>query len=266
MSEPVFRQIADAIRSVSGLMLTDDKGYLLDSRLAPILRARGLRSLSDLARRLPTAEGPALLREMAEATTTNETSFFRDTSPFRQLTETILPALDASRAPGIPLRVWSAACSSGQEAYSIAIAAAEARFARPLDILGTDLSPAMVDRARAGLYSGFEADRGLSPAQRARWMTQETNGWRVAQDLRASCRFQVGNLLADLRPLGTFDLIFLRNVLIYFDGPTKERVVAACVARLAPDGFLCLGATETLLGLKVPVRPVPSLRGVWQPA
>ncbi|MBY0338651.1 MAG: methyltransferase domain-containing protein [Acetobacteraceae bacterium] len=264
MTDSAFREIARAIQGVSDLSLSDDKGYLLAARLAPIMRSRGLSTLAEVAQRLPTADGVGLLREIAEATTTNETSFFRDGGPFAMLASPILPALDAARAPGVPLRVWSAACSSGQEAYSVAITAAETRPGRPLEIVGTDLSPAMVDRARAGLYSEFEVQRGLTPAQRQRWLSQEADGWRVAAELRRRCRFEPANLLGDLRSLGTFDVIFLRNVLIYFDLPTRQRVIQACVARLAPDGYLCLGAAETLLGLHAPVAPAPGLRGFWR--
>lgn len=263
--DPAFHELARAIQGVSGLHLSPDKGYLLAARLGPLMRKRGVGSLAELARRLPQ-EGAALLREMAEATTTNETSFFRDITPFTQLTGRILPALDSARPAGAPIRIWSAACSSGQEAYSIAIAAAEARYPRRLEILGTDLSPAMVERARAGLYTQFESERGLSPTQRARWMVEGAEGWRVVPELARQCRFSIGNLLGDLGALGSFEVIFLRNVLIYFDPPTKERVVAACAARLAPDGVLMLGATETLLGLKAPLAQVPDLRGCWRRA
>jgi chemotaxis protein methyltransferase CheR len=266
MSDAGFAEIARAIRAVSGLALSADKGYLLKARLAPMMQKRGLQSLTDLAHRLPTAEGPALLREMAEATTTNETSFFRDVTPIRQIADTIMPELDAARPVGAPIRIWSAACSSGQEAYSLAMAAEEAGSRRRLDILGTDLSLAMVERARAGLYTTFEMERGLAPAQRTRWFRQEAEGWRVAEALRRCCRFEVLNLLGELRTVGTFDVVMLRNVLIYFDPPTKERVVNACAAHLAPDGVICLGATETLLGLRAPLAPVPGLRGVWKRA
>ena len=263
---PVFQTIARAIRDVSGLALSPDKGYLLQARLAPMMQRRGFANLGELASRLPTAEGAALVREMAEATTTNETSFFRDVLPFRQLAETIFPELDAARAPGQPIRIWSAACSSGQEAYSLAMTAMESGCRRRLDILGTDLAPAMVERARTGIYSAFEMERGLSTAQRGRWFKPEGDAWRVAEELRRCCRFEVGNLLGDLRGLGSFDVIMLRNVLIYFDSATKERVAAACAAHLAPDGVICLGAAETLLGLKAPLLQVPGLRGAWRRA
>ncbi|NKC34538.1 CheR family methyltransferase [Falsiroseomonas selenitidurans] len=264
MMDPGFAEIARAIHGVSGLALSPDKGYLLKTRLAPIMERRGLANLSELARRLPTADGPVLLRELAEATTTNETSFFRDGLPLRQIVDQVLPVLDATHPPGTPLRIWSAACSSGQEAYSLAIAAAEAGIARRLDILGTDLCSAMVSRAREGLFTRFEVERGLTPAQRSRWFREERGGWRVAEPIRRQCRFEVANLLGDLRGLGTFDVLLLRNVLIYFDLPTRQKVVTACTAQLAMDGALCLGATETLLGLTVPLVPLPGLRGLWR--
>jgi chemotaxis protein methyltransferase CheR len=264
MSDTVFNDIARAIRDVSGLELSPSQGYLLNSRLAPILRERRLGGLDDLARRLTTSEGPLLAREMAEALTTNETSFFRDDTPFRHLGEHTLPMLDAARPPGQPLRAWSAACSSGQEAYSIAITASTIRLARPLDILGTDLSAAVVERARAGRYSAFEVQRGLSPEHLARWFRPDGDGWRVEEELRRRCRFQVANLLHDLSGLGTFDIVLLRNVLIYFDPPTKERVVTACARRLQRDGVLYLGSTETLIGLRTPLLPLPGWRGAWR--
>jgi chemotaxis protein methyltransferase CheR len=258
MNEPSFQAIARAIQGVTGLALTADKDYLLASRLAPMMRRRGLRTLGELAQRLPTADGPALIREMAEATTTNETSFFRDTAPFTQLTQHLLPSLG-----GGPLRIWSAACSSGQEAYSIAMATAESGFGPRVSVLGTDYSPAMVERARAGLYSAFEVQRGLAVPLRDRWMAREGDQWRVAAELRRRCRFEPGNLLSDLSALGSFEVVFLRNVLIYFDPPTKERVVNACAARLAAGGFLVLGASETLVGLRSRLVSTPH-HGVWR--
>lgn len=264
MSAQAYREIAHAIRDVSGIVLGPDQAYLLQARLAPLLRRRGLVSLDDFARRLPTREGPTLLREAVEAATTNETSFFRDDLPFRQLAEETLPALSATRMPGVPLRIWSAACSSGQEAYSVAMLAAELHLGRRVEIRGTDLCAAMVERAREGLYSSFEVRRGLSDAQLSRWFIAEEQNWRVAPQLRACCRFDVANLLGDLSHLGSFDLILLRNVLIYFDPPTKERVLESCVRRLAPGGRIMLGATETLLGLRTRLSPAPGQRGLWQ--
>jgi chemotaxis protein methyltransferase CheR len=264
MSDATFTDIARAIRDISGLELSPTQGYLLSSRLAPLLRTRRLAGLDDLARRLTTSEGPSLAQEMAEALTTNETSFFRDDTPFRHLVDYSLPTLDRLRPAGQPLRVWSAACSSGQEAYSVAMAATEANPSRRVEIVGTDLSSAVVERAREGRFTTFEVNRGLTPALLSRWFQRDGDQWRIAEELRRCCRFQVANLLGDLSGIGTFDIVLLRNVLIYFDPATKERVVASCTRRMARDGVLYLGATETLIGLQTALVPLPGWRGAWR--
>jgi chemotaxis protein methyltransferase CheR len=264
MSTAAFQDIARAIREVSGLSLSPAQDYLLATRLGPLLQSRGLKGLDELARRLLTAEGPGLAREIAEATTTNETSFFRDEAPFRHLAQKTLPALDAARPSGVALQVWSAACSSGQEAYSIVMTAAETVPSRRIEVFGTDLSPAMIERARQGRYTAFEVQRGLTERHLARWFTRDGDGWRAKEELLRCCRFRVANLLGDYAGFATFDLVLLRNVLIYFDPPTKERVVNACCRRLARDGVLYLGAAETLIGLKAPLAPVEGWRGAWR--
>jgi chemotaxis protein methyltransferase CheR len=258
----IFESIARAIHGVSGMALQADQGHLLQARMAPLLRREGLPDLSALAQRLAAPGAAALLREAAEATTVNETSFFRDGLPFRLLAERILPELAASRPAGAPLRLWSAACSSGQEAYSLAMLAQ----GRPLEILGTDLSREMVARARTGLYSAFEVRRGLSAGHLAAHFEREDEGtWRAGARLRSLCRFEVANLLHDLGTFGRFDVVFLRNVLIYFDLPTKRRVLLSVLRQVAPDGCLVLGAAESVLGLDVPLRPLPGFPGAFVP-
>ena len=264
MNDQSFREIARAIRDVSGLVLTPEQNYLLSARLEPVLRKRGIQNFDEMARRLASFEGAALVKEAAEATTTNETSFFRDDAPFKDLSEHTLPALSALRPAGQPIRVWSAACSTGQEAYSLAMIAAGLPGGRRVEIVGTDLSAPVVERAGQGFYSAFEVQRGLPEAMLARWFTAEPGGWRIAPGLRACCRFQVANLLHDLSHLGRFDIVMLRNVLLYFDPPTKEKVIETCTRQLAPDGYLYLGATETLLGLRTRLVPVAGRRGVWR--
>jgi len=175
-----------------------------------------------------------------------------------------LPTLSAARPAGQPLQLWSAACSSGQEAYSVVMAVAEQRLPCRVEILGTDLSAAVVERAREGRYTAFEAQRGLSAAQIAQWFETDKDGFRAKEALRRCCKFRVANLLGDLGSLGVFDVVLLRNVLIYFDPPTKERVVAACARRMARDGVLYLGSTETLIGLTTPLVPVSGWRGAWK--
>ena len=266
MTPESFAFLAGLVKSRSGLLLTPDKGYMLETRLVPLLRREGLPSLDALALRLRKPSAEALVEAVTEALTTNESSFFRDGKPFEHLRRA-LPALAAARPPGAPLRIWSAACSTGQEAYSIAMVLAElapALGGRRGEILGTDIAQEVLARARAGCFTQFEMQRGLPVKLLIKHFIQEEGRWRVAPALRAMVRFERRNLLSDLRPLGTFDVIFCRNVLIYFDPPTKARVMAALAAQLAPDGVLYLGGAETVLGLTDRLVAVPGERGAYE--
>ena len=263
-----FDIVARTVKARSGLVLTPDKLYMLETRLGPLLRREGLASLDALAARM--ARGPAeaaLIGAVTEALTTNETSFFRDGTPFDHLRKA-LPRLAAARPAGAAIRIWSAACSTGQEAYSVAMLATElapSLGGRRVEILGTDIAEEVLARAREGLFSQFEVQRGLPVQLLVKHFRQEAPaGWRIAAPLRAMARFQTWNLLDDPRPLGQFDIIFCRNVLLYFDAPTKSRVLAAVASRLAPDGFLYLGGAETVLGLTDRLAPVPGQRGVHE--
>ena len=241
-----FAEIAAHVHARSGLALGPEKMYLLETRLAPILRRENLADLGALARSLSRNEG--LSRAVVEAMTTNESLFFRDATPFQHLREIALPQFHAKRPAGQKLRIWSAASSSGQEAYSLAITASETPLLledRGMEILGTDIATGPLDRARAGLYTAFEVQRGLTGAQLAKYFVAEREQWRIAPWLRAMVSFREWNLLAPLAPLGMFDIVFCRNVLIYFDPPTKARVLSAIRRQMAPDGLLYLGASET---------------------
>ncbi len=247
-----FEVIASHIHARSGLALGPEKLYLLETRLAHILRAENLASLGALASRLQGGRTEALSRAVVEAMTTNESLFFRDSSPFDHLRNVAFPYLHRVRPPGQPLRVWSAAASTGQEAYSIAMTACEVpglAETRRVEIIGTDIATAPLERAKAGLYTPFEVQRGLTGPQLARYFKREASGWRITPKLRAMASFREWNLLSSLVPLGMFDIVFCRNVLIYFDPPTKIRVLEAVRRQMAPDGMLFLGASETTLGL-----------------
>ena len=246
-----FAEIAAHIHARSGLALGPDKLYLLETRLAPILRSEKLADLGALARRLQASRSETLSKAVVEALTTNESLFFRDATPFQHVRDVALPHLHRTRPPGQKLRIWSAAASSGQEAYSLAILACETPGIeeRGVEIVGTDIASAPLERARAGLFSQFEAQRGLDGPRLARWFQREGDAWRIAPRLRSMVAFREWNLLASLSPLGTFDIVFCRNVLIYFDMPTKARVLAAIRRQMTPDGLLYLGASETTLGL-----------------
>jgi chemotaxis protein methyltransferase CheR len=260
-----FDTIAGLVRARSGIVLGADKSYMLDTRLGGLMRENGLAGLDALAARLRAPGSERLAAAVTEALTTNESFFFRDGKPFEHLRR-MLPRIAATRAATQRLRVLSAACSTGQEAYSVAMVAEGLGLSSRLEVLGTDLSSEVVRRAREGVYSQFEVQRGLPVQMLVKHFRQEGGQWRISSALRAMARFETGNLLGDLRPLGTFDVIFCRNVLIYFDAPTKTRVLSALADRLAPDGVLYLGGAETVLGLSDRFIAIEGERGVYAPA
>ena len=265
MNRDSFAFIAGLVKGRSGLVLIADQGYMLETRLGPLLKREGLPDIDALALRLKDPRTAGLAEAVTEALTTNESSFFRDGKPFEHLRR-VLPELAAARAPGVPLRIWSAACSTGQEAYSIAMILAELAATmggRRAEIIGTDIAQEVLARARDGSFTQFEVQRGLPARLLVKHFRQEGGRWRVAPELRAMARFDRWNLLSDIRPLGRFDVIFCRNVLIYFDTPTKARVLEAMAAQLAPDGVLYLGGAETVLGLTGRLVPIPGERGVY---
>jgi chemotaxis protein methyltransferase CheR len=264
---PGFAPIAAMLKARSGLSLGPDKLYLLETRLVSIMRRENTRDLAALAAKL--LPNSALEREVVEAMTTNESLFFRDAKPFDALRQRVLPRLHAARPPGTRLRIWSAAASTGQEAYSIAMVAAELGATlsdRRIDIVGTDISRDALSRAREGLYSHFEIQRGLPMQMLVKYFAKEDQQWRIKSTLRGGVEFREWNLLADLKPLGQFDVVFCRNVLIYFDAPTKSRVLDAMVNQMAPDGVLFLGGAETVLGLTSRLHAVPGEPGAYSRA
>lgn len=263
-----FDLLADLLKTRSGLVLTPEKVYLLESRLTPIARKRGLAGLPDLVNELRSRRTEALMTEITEAMTTNESFFFRDTSPFETLTKHILPSLRAQRASTKRLRIWCAAASTGQEPYSIAMSIADQAAlwqGWTIDIVGTDLSIAALNRAKAGLYTQFEVQRGLPIQTLIKYFNKEGDSWQIAESIRKMVRYGFANLLEPMTSLGQFDVVFCRNVLIYFDAPTKGQVLDAIRNQLAPDGALFLGAAETVLGLTKAFRPVHELRGLYVP-
>jgi chemotaxis protein methyltransferase CheR len=256
--------IAEVLKARSGLIVGPDKLYLLETRLAPIIKRENFRDLSELSTKL--RPGSALERDVVEAMTTNESLFFRDTKPFETIRKTVLPRLHAARPPGAPLRIWSAAASTGQEAYSIAMVVADLAAAMPgrrVEIVGTDIAREPLDRARAGLYSQFEIQRGLPMQMLVKHFAKEDGQWRIKQALRDAVSFREWNLLSDLKPLGSFDIVFCRNVLIYFDPPTKRRVLDALAKQMPADGVLFLGGAETVLGLTEAFKPLPGENGTY---
>jgi chemotaxis protein methyltransferase CheR len=266
MTPAAFDSLATLLKTKSGLAIGPDKLYLLKTRLAPILKQENLASLTALVDRLRAPGHDTLARTVVEAMTTNESFFFRDDKPFAHFRTQTLPSLHAARPLGAKLRIWSAASSSGQEAYSLAMILAEcgARIVgRAMEILGTDIARDQLARAREGRYTQFEVQRGLPIQLLMKYFTKDDTGWRVNEAIRALATFREWNLLGDLRPLGTFDVVFCRNVLIYFDQPTKTRVLEAIARQMPPDGVLYLGGAETVLGITDRFVPLAGQHGVY---
>lgn len=260
-----FDFIAKMLKDRSGLVISRDKAYLLESRLTPVARKRGLKGLDDLVMSLRTA-GEELLREVTEAMTTNESFFFRDIKPFDQFKAMVLPQLLVNRAQKKSFRIWSAASSSGQEAYSLAMILKEegAKLAGwKIEIVGTDISNEMLEKAKAGLYSQFEVQRGLPIQYLVKYFKKTNEMWQIDSAIRAMVQFREYNLLHDLKTLGQFDVVFCRNVLIYFDQPTKTRVLENVAKIMPDDGLLYLGGAETVLGISDKFKPVPEQRGIY---
>jgi len=266
LSPLVFETLASLLKAKSGLMIGKDKLYLLETRLSEIIKREKLIDLNGLAERIRSPGNDVLARDVIEAMTTNESFFFRDDKPFQHFRTQALPRLIAARAPGSTIRIWSAASSSGQEAYSLAMIVAESSAllaGRKVEIIGTDIARDQLARAREGVYSQFEVQRGLPVQMLMRYFRKEDNNWRIAEAIRAMAQFREFNLLSDLRLLGRFDIVFCRNVLIYFDQPTKWRVLEATAGLMPPDGLLYLGGAETVLGITSRFAPMPNERGVY---
>ncbi len=255
------------LKERSGLMLSADKQYLVESRLSPLARKAGIPSLGELVQKLK-AGNERLTVEVVEAMTTNESFFFRDKIPFDHFRDAIMPGLLAARAKERRLRIWSAAASTGQEPYSLAMMLKEMKDKLSgwrIDILATDLSTEVLEKARAGIYSQFEVQRGLPITMLVKYFTQTGDTWQIAPEIRAMVQYRPLNLLPDFSSLGSFDLVFCRNVLIYFDQDTKISVLNRIARVVASDGYLVLGAAETVVGLTDAFKPVPDKRGLYAP-
>lgn len=236
----------------SGLALGSGKEYLLEARLIPIANSLGMPSLVELVRHLRVRRDENLEATITEAMTTNETLFFRDKTPFEELKEQILPELIANRQTSRRLRIWSAAASTGQEAYSLLMTIRES-FPQlstwRIEVIGTDISQQALSKARQGIYSQFEVQRGLPIQLLVKYFQQVPEGWQISQELRNAVCFKPLNLLENLSSLGEFDIIFCRNVLIYFEQANKTTILDRMERQLRPDGYLVLGAAETVLGV-----------------
>lgn len=245
-----YRFLQEHIRKQSGIILDETKHYLVEARLLPIAADEGLRNLDDLCARLRLAPAAPLQRRVIEAMTTNETYFFREPAHFDALRNTILPSLIANRRDTRKLSIWSAAASSGQEAYSLAMLLAEMGLQDwDVSIVGTDLAENVLEKARNARYSQLEVNRGLPVTMLVKYFTRQQLSWELKPALRKMVRFQALDLRYVSRDLGPFDVILCRNVLIYFDVETKRQIVDQIRETLNPGGYFFLGASE--VGLSV---------------
>lgn len=250
LSQSEFTYVSTMVRREASIVLAPGKEYLVEARLIPVARAVGAANVNEFLADLQRRPDPAYQRRIIDALTTNETSWFRDREPFNALTDVVLPDLIKARATTRKIRIWSAASSSGQEAYSLAILMSEnLPPGWSYEIMGTDISTEMVKRAEAAEYSQVEINRGLPASQLVQYFERAGAHWRITAPLRRNVSFRLMNLTAPLPAMPPFDVIFLRNVLIYFDVATKRTVLQNVARLLRPDGLLFLGAAETTIGI-----------------
>ena len=266
MTPSDYEYLRKLLKERSGLDLSADKQYLVESRLLPLARKSSLPGIPELVQKMRNG-AHALTGEVVEAMTTNETFFFRDKIPFDHLRETVIPALAQARAARRSLRVWCAASSTGQEPYSIAMCLKEAGVLSGwrTEIVATDLSQAVLEKSKSGIFSQFEVQRGLPIQLLVKYFTQNGELWQLNADIRGMVQHRQLNLLQDFSHLGVFDIIFCRNVLIYFDQATKANIFDRLSRMLEPDGVLALGAAESVVGITGTFKPYPERRGLYRP-
>ena len=266
MNSQDFEFITQLLRKRAGIVLTTDKMYLLESRLAPLARKEGLPSIDDLIQVVRSRRDERLITQVVDVMTTNETFFYRDKTPFDHLKEAILPILGQARR-GSRIRIWCAACSTGQEPYSIAMMLdqmPQLTGGVPVEIIATDISDRCLDRARQGLFTQFEVQRGLPIQTLMQYFTQQDDHWRISERMRQMVSYRKLNLMDPAYNLGKFDIVFCRNVLIYFDGPTKAEVFERISQTMNPGGFLLLGAAESVIGITQAFESAQDRRGLYK--
>jgi chemotaxis protein methyltransferase CheR len=264
MKPESFEIYKKILKEQSGLVVTQDKTYLLESRLNPVAKSSGKGDLDALATALSGDKN--LLTQVVEAMTTNETSFFRDNRPFDVFKDTVLPYMLENRANKKELRIWCAASSSGQEPYSLAMILDEMKdklAGWKISILGTDISHDILEQARSGVYTQFEVQRGLPITMLMNYFTQDGEKWAINDTVKKVVEYRYFNLLEPMTSLGTFDVVFCRNVLIYFDEATKADILARTAKQMEKDGFLFLGGAETVIGITEDFKPIPDKRGLY---
>jgi len=252
LSETELQFVRELVREHSAIVLEPKKEYLVRARLQPLVKEEGLASISDLVRQLRHTSYGKLHRRVIEAMTTNETSFFRDLTPFEALRDGVLPELIKKREKSKCLNIWCGASSSGQEPYTMALVIREAlpeSDVWKIKFFATDISTAMLLRCQEGKYNQMEVNRGLPAKMLLKYFSQEGLSWYVKEELRKMIEFKTMNLVGTWLPFPKLDIVFLRNVLIYFDVETKKKILAKIRDHLSPDGYLFLGGSETTLNL-----------------
>jgi chemotaxis protein methyltransferase CheR len=268
VSDSSSRILAGLLEARTGQQLTMSRRWRIETALAALLRERGIPTLDELITILVMGREPSLATQVVEALLNNETYFFRDRTPFDLLTRAALPKLAKRRQDSKRLKIWSAGCSTGQEAYSMAMMFAEdpVHWAGwTIDILGSDVSESAVRRARDGTYTQFEVQRGLGITQMIRWFEECDDGWRAVEPLRRLVRFQVHNLLEPAPHPGQFDIVLCRNVLLYLNAERRGLVFDRLAGAMAPDGWLMMGAGETVIGQTRKFEADPESRGLYRP-
>jgi len=268
VTPPDYEYLRKLLKDHSGLDLSADKQYLVESRLLPLSRNSGLAGIGELVQKMKGGS-TAVIAQVVEAMTTNETFFFRDKLPFDHFRDSIMPEVLRARASRKTVRIWCAAGSTGQEPYSLAMCLKEIGAAISgwrIEIIVTDLSGKALEKSRAGIYSQFEVQRGLPIQLLVKYFKQSGEFWQINADIRAMVQQRRLNLLHDFSPLGVFDVVFCRNVLIYFDQDTKIDIFNRIAKVTEPDGFLVLGAAETVVGLTDVFKPLPERRGLYRPS
>jgi chemotaxis protein methyltransferase CheR len=268
VNPPDYEYLRKLLKDHSGLDLSADKQYLIESRLLPLSRKCGLPGISELVQKMKG--GPAsIISQVVEAMTTNETFFFRDKVPFDHFRDSIMPEILKARAERKSIRIWCAAGSTGQEPYSLAMCLKEMSAATAgwrIEIIASDLSQEVLEKSRAGIYSQFEVQRGLPIQLLVKYFRQTGEFRQINADIRAMVQHRQLNLLHDVSQLGVFDVVFCRNVLIYFDQDTKISILNRLARTMESDGFLVLGAAETVVGLTDVFKPLPEKRGLYRPS
>jgi chemotaxis protein methyltransferase CheR len=267
VTPPDYDYLRKLLREHSGLDLSTDKQYLIESRLLPLSRNAGLSGISELVQKIKGGS-PSITAQVVEAMTTNETLFFRDKVPFDHFRDVIMPGILQARASRRSVRIWCAAGSTGQEPYSLAMSLKEMGAALAgwrVEILATDLSQEVLEKSRVGIYSQFEVQRGLPIQMLLKYFKQAGEFWQINPDIRAMVQHGKLNLLHDFSQLGIFDVIFCRNVLIYFDQDTKTGIFDRLARVIKPDGFLVLGSAETVMGLTDVFTAFPERSGLYRP-